>query len=50
MTHCQERGLEAILGSKSHIFIHEQGGIAQVNTGRFYVVLFQNIHVPVTVN
>ncbi|KAJ8318402.1 hypothetical protein KUTeg_003493 [Tegillarca granosa] len=30
MTHCRERGLEAILGTKSHIFIHEQGGISQV--------------------
>jgi len=29
-THCPKRGEEAILGSKSHIFVHEQGGIGFV--------------------
>ncbi|KAL3877760.1 hypothetical protein ACJMK2_035422 [Sinanodonta woodiana] len=29
LTHCQQRGLEAILGDQSHIFLNEQGGIAQ---------------------
>ena len=30
MSHCWGRGLEVILGDKSHIHIYEQGGIAQV--------------------
>lgn len=30
LTHCPERGLEVVLGHKSHIFVHEQGNIAQV--------------------
>ncbi|XP_062620019.1 E3 ubiquitin-protein ligase TRAF7-like [Saccostrea cucullata] len=29
LTHCPERGLEIILGHKSHIFVHEQGNVAQ---------------------
>ncbi|XP_048759557.1 uncharacterized protein LOC125669151 [Ostrea edulis] len=29
LTHCPERGLEVVLGHKSHIFVHEQGNIAQ---------------------
>ncbi|XP_061191803.1 uncharacterized protein LOC133200083 [Saccostrea echinata] len=29
LTHCPERGLEVILGHKSHIFVHEQGNVAQ---------------------
>ncbi|XP_052071631.1 uncharacterized protein LOC127709963 [Mytilus californianus] len=28
--HCPSRGEEAILGSRSHIFVHEQGGIAHI--------------------
>ncbi|KAL5017871.1 hypothetical protein ScPMuIL_003593 [Solemya velum] len=30
MTHCQGRGLEAIVGDQSHIFLHEQGGMAHI--------------------
>lgn len=30
MTHCSERGSEAIVGDKSHICLYEQGGIAQI--------------------
>merc|ERR1719285_52173 len=30
MSHCWERGAEAIVGHKSHIMIYEQGGIAQL--------------------
>ncbi|XP_064636159.1 uncharacterized protein LOC135493114 [Lineus longissimus] len=30
MIHCNQRGLECILGDKSHIFLYEQGGIAQI--------------------
>ena len=30
MTHCWGRGLEIILGDKSHIQLYEQGNIAQV--------------------
>ena len=30
MVHCEGRGLEAIVGHKSHILLNEQGGIAQV--------------------
>jgi threonine aldolase len=30
MTHCQGRGEEAIIGDKSHIFVSEQGAIAQL--------------------
>ena len=30
MCHCEGRGLEAIVGHKSHILLNEQGGIAQV--------------------
>lgn len=30
MTHCQGRGEEAIIGDKSHIFVYEQGAIAQL--------------------
>ena len=33
MSHCWGRGLEVILGDKSHIHIYEQGGIAQVRIG-----------------
>ena len=32
MCHCEGRGLEAIVGHKSHILLNEQGGIAQVFT------------------
>ncbi|GBO02914.1 hypothetical protein AVEN_269330-1 [Araneus ventricosus] len=30
MSHCWAKGQEVIVGDLSHIFIHEQGGIAQV--------------------
>lgn len=30
MSHCQGRGEEAIIGDKSHIFVYEQGAIAQI--------------------
>merc|ERR1719285_232987 len=30
MSHCWERGAEAIVGHKSHIMVYEQGGISQV--------------------
>jgi len=29
--HCPSRGLEVLVGDKSHIFMFEQGGISQVN-------------------
>ncbi|XP_062620018.1 uncharacterized protein LOC134281595 [Saccostrea cucullata] len=29
LTHCPERGLEIILGHKSHLFTHRQGNVAQ---------------------
>ena len=32
MSHCWGRGLEIILGDKSHIHNYEQGGIAQVRS------------------
>jgi threonine aldolase len=40
MIHCQERGSEAILGDKSHIFKYEQGGVSQ----------FGGVHVKVIPN
>ncbi|OQV25975.1 putative low-specificity L-threonine aldolase 2 [Hypsibius exemplaris] len=40
MIHCQERGSEAIVGDKCHIFKYEQGGISQ----------FGGIHVKVIPN
>ncbi|XP_052831715.1 uncharacterized protein LOC106874140 isoform X6 [Octopus bimaculoides] len=30
MAHCQERGLEVIMGDKSHIYLFEQGHVAQL--------------------
>ncbi|CAK8692126.1 unnamed protein product [Clavelina lepadiformis] len=30
LAHCQERGSEVLLGNHSHIYIYEQGGIAQL--------------------
>lgn len=30
MTHCERRGMEVLLGDESHIFMYEQGGIAQL--------------------
>ena len=31
MGHCSERGMETLVGDKSHIYLYEQGGIAQVS-------------------
>uniref|UniRef100_T1J1U7 Aromatic amino acid beta-eliminating lyase/threonine aldolase domain-containing protein n=1 Tax=Strigamia maritima TaxID=126957 RepID=T1J1U7_STRMM len=30
MVHCDRRGMEVLLGDQSHIFLFEQGGVAQV--------------------
>lgn len=30
MTHCHERGSEAFIGEKSHLFLYEQGGMAHL--------------------
>lgn len=32
MAHCQKRGAEIFVGSKSHLFLYEQANMAQVRT------------------
>ena len=41
--HCSSRGLEVILGDKSHIFMFEQGGISQVghNLNVLHILFWQ---------
>ena len=48
MSHCWGRGLEVILGDKSHIHIYEQGGIAQVRNLIHYAVFLENFNLSIT--
>ena len=35
MAHCQKRGAEIFVGSKSHLFLYEQANMAQVGNIRY---------------
>ncbi|XP_052831713.1 uncharacterized protein LOC106874140 isoform X4 [Octopus bimaculoides] len=44
MAHCQERGLEVIMGDKSHIYLFEQGHVAQNDTLRSFFMSTTGLH------
>jgi len=48
MSHCWGRGLEVILGDKSHIHIYEQGGIAQVRVVIHWAVFLETCNPSIT--